>query len=543
MYQFIDVNETPSSDFLPSEALKLNGEYIENLVPGYRTLSVSGREALSPELGLLESENVDGARLRNRRFKPREIVVQYKLSSASPEAFRTAYNALGGVLNVTDAQLIFNDEPDKFFTGTPQTIGTVEPGRKNVIGEIVFLCLDPFKYSLQEYSAALTEVNGFKGFSVNYGGTYKAFPRFESRFHSDSEDGVNEKTLTDDGDCGFVAMFNDRGNILQFGDPEELDGEAHAWSQTLMNQTFKTSGAWGTTAKKLWSVNSGISTPHAEAQVGSVGMVQHGSYWMMEAANYGSSTADRYGASITRKIGADAAGETGAANFTLTFNHKNCPSAGNAGKEQCGIFYALVVSGTGASRKILAGIRISKHSVGDYSGKVLFYVNGAQVAEVPVDIYHNNAFFGTGGKQVSTITKANNTVIFDICGIKRSFSVNSLDFAAEKALEVTFHFARYKSAEPLEFNGFSVAKFVKNNCDTFSEIPNKFSADDVLEADCKTGKVYLNGLEKPELGALGNDWEEFYLRPGLNEIGVSYSDWLTDDFAPEIVMKYREAFL
>ena len=35
---------------LPSEAMQINGEYLEELIPGYRTLSVSGREALSPEI-------------------------------------------------------------------------------------------------------------------------------------------------------------------------------------------------------------------------------------------------------------------------------------------------------------------------------------------------------------------------------------------------------------------------------------------------------------------------------------------------------------
>ena len=47
MYNFIDVNEVSEGVVLPSEALQINGEFIENLIPGYRTLNVSGREALS----------------------------------------------------------------------------------------------------------------------------------------------------------------------------------------------------------------------------------------------------------------------------------------------------------------------------------------------------------------------------------------------------------------------------------------------------------------------------------------------------------------
>lgn len=54
MYGFRDVNETSDSVILPSEAMQINGEYIENLVEGYRTLSVSGRESLSRKLILLK---------------------------------------------------------------------------------------------------------------------------------------------------------------------------------------------------------------------------------------------------------------------------------------------------------------------------------------------------------------------------------------------------------------------------------------------------------------------------------------------------------
>lgn len=50
MYNFVDTTEVSDAALLPSEAMKINGEYIENQITGYRTLYVSGREALAPEL-------------------------------------------------------------------------------------------------------------------------------------------------------------------------------------------------------------------------------------------------------------------------------------------------------------------------------------------------------------------------------------------------------------------------------------------------------------------------------------------------------------
>ena len=43
MYGFVDTTENPEgSAWLPSEALQINGEYIENMIDGYQTLTVSG---------------------------------------------------------------------------------------------------------------------------------------------------------------------------------------------------------------------------------------------------------------------------------------------------------------------------------------------------------------------------------------------------------------------------------------------------------------------------------------------------------------------
>ena len=119
MYNFRDVTETSEGVSLPSEALKINGEYIENLIEGYRTLTVEGREALSPEVGTYETGIRDGSTMRGKRYPARVIRITYQLIATSDEAFREAYNKLAAILDVEDAELIFDDEPDKFFKGTP----------------------------------------------------------------------------------------------------------------------------------------------------------------------------------------------------------------------------------------------------------------------------------------------------------------------------------------------------------------------------------------------------------------------------------------
>ena len=141
----------------------------------------------------------------------------------------------------------------------------------------------------------------------------------------------------------------------------------------------------------------------------------------------------------------------------------------------------------------------------------------------------------------STIEKSGKTVTFNIGGIKKAFKDKGI--TSTEVHEITFLMGKYASVTPLSYNGLFSAKFISDACETFRDIPNKFSAGDVVEADCEDGEIYLNDARAPELGALGNDWETFYLEPGTNQIGVVWSDWVPAGSAPNCKIRYREVFL
>lgn len=686
MYNFVDTIEASEGVVLPSEALMINGEYIENQISGYRTLAVQGREALSPEVESYETGVRDGSRIKSKRYPERVIIVQYQLIAESNEAFREAYNQLGRILDVQEAQLIFNDEQDKFYTGTPCAIGTVPPGKNAVVGTFEIVCTDPFKYSLVEYEATPDLESGTV--LIDYQGTYKSFPILEADFYKEAEDGETETALTGNGDCGYVAFFNEDEKIIQLGDPDEADiADGFPKSQTMMNQTFMGSTAWGTTAKQLWAVNSGITYPSGKVQqLGTVAMAveskktvgggkksasilnkrsnsgsggtylnckitaattnrkdtsctvtlsvsctaygqgfdesvniyvyvkdtsgtnrytkikSKGSTWSsgkaksgtisftasgltkaqtsiaglqvwiessrsdgagsmattttsnipvsaagtvvddgyyLTASDYGSATKTWHGPSITRQVGADESGDVGAANFTFTYKQKMCIGTDSKAKDQKGAFQMMLTTEKGA---VVAGIRVIKSESGK-SGNLVFYVNGKEVNTTPIDLHSKNHYFGDSedAVQTTTVTKEGGTVTFAVGSYKRQYYVDTL--AETKVTQVTFTFEKYSELTPLEWNGLYWAKFVKNNCTTWKDVPNKFSANDIVEADCKDGEILLNGISTPDLGALGNDWEGFYLVPGLNQIGISYSNWLTAEYAPEMKVRYREVFL
>lgn len=687
MYEFIDTMEALEGTSLPSEALKINGIYIEDEIPGYRTLTVEGREALSPEIETFETGIRDGSSKKSRRYPARVIRITYQLCAETCEDFRAAYNKLAEILDVEDARLIFKDEDDKFYTGTPSRIGEVPPGRNNVIGEFDILCLDPFKYSVMEYEA--TPDAGSSSVIVEYNGTYKSFPTLQAEFYNESEtseDGETATALTGKGECGYVAFYNEDEKIIQIGDPDEADREdAYEKSQTLINQRFDSANGWGSAAQSQWRVNSGTTSSDAVVQTGSPkigvasytqveapkasgstpilpsatstaneptikyritakyldrtktgvtvmvnimtslgasesffgkgytlkakftmngqtkdvvlkdskttwrGTVAHtttisfnftldAKEWSLPSTfeayrndgtggtagtlaktscshfnipafpepepetyylctgNYGSGTA-WHGASITRAIPADSKGEVGAVNFQLSYAQKM--SNGSGSYNELGAFQVLLVSGSGASKKVVAGVNVYKGSSGS-KANLRFYLNNSVKETIQVPINYGGSKF-TADKQ-SVITKTGQTVTFNICGVTKTYKDAALADVA--VTELTFTMTKFgQIAKPLTYNGLYWVKFVKNNCDVWRDIPNKFSANDVVEADCKSGKIYLNGNEAQAYGALGNDWEDFYLTPGNNQIAFAFSEWVEAAYAPAFKVKYREVFL
>ena len=555
MYNFVDTNGYAEGTALPSEALKINRAYLENKVTGYRTLYVKGREMLAPDIETYETGVRDGSTLQSKRFPARTITVGYQLIASSAEAFRAAFNALNAALDVEEAELIFADELDKFFIGTPFGRGDVPVGRNAVTGEFDILCADPFKYSVQEYEVTPTLDDGTT-FAIQYNGTYRSYPTLVAEFADEDDDTTGG--LTGNGDCGYVAFLSDDAAIIQLGDPDEPDTEDYAKSQTLTKQIFT---SYNATVAAKWPINTGRTSSSAVTATGTVVVGKDAENIRMLVANsYGTGT-EWHGPSITRTIPADASGHVGAKNFRLSYKQRMCMGQGKKDTKQRGLFQCLLVNVNGSERIIVAGLSVNKNKTGKQA-LLKLYVNGKTVHTQYIDLTYHNKYFGykrvvtekikKKGKVIkkkriiqpvlsSTIWKYGKTVTFNIGGIKKAFKVSAI--ANTEVHEITFLMGKYASVTPLTYNGLFWAKFISDSCETFRDIPNKFSAGDVVEADCEDGEIYLNDARAPELGALGNDWETFYLEPGANQIGVVWSDWVPAGSAPNCKIRYREVFL
>ena len=189
---------------------------------------------------------------------------------------------------------------------------------------------------------------------------------------------------------------------------------------------------------------------------------------------------------MTRNLPEDAKGEVGASDFSFTYKQKMCIGSGSGDAIQLGGFQANCVSGSGVDRKIVAGVRVLKNKAGK-TASLIFYVNDKSVESIDIDLSYTNKYFGAASTAVrtSTITKTGDTVKFNIAGIEKTYKDSSI--VEVVSTEVTFMLEQYSTVKTLSWNGLYWIKFIKNNCDTWKNIPNKFSANDVLEADCNSG--------------------------------------------------------
>lgn len=512
MYEFRDTTDTSGGNILPSEALSLNGTYIENLIPSYQTLSVSGRELLGSEVESLQIGLSDGARYNRKRFPDRVITVQYQLICSDNESFREAYNKLNYVLNVEQAQLIFADEVDKYFIGTPEGAGNVPSGRNSITSTFDIYCADPRKYSVQE-----TEVlpNADGEFIVDYEGTEKAFPVLEA---------------TMNGDNGFIGFVNDRERILQFGNPDEADGEDYK-----QNERLSTIQSFGSLAN-----DTGTNRMHPNHVMNgslTAGNVSGSNPAYCLHLNATANVSGKWhGGMRTFTIPADSEGDAGATNFYCYLNHWFETGRMGQTAEQSIAFLD-------ANNKVICGYSIFK---GDMSGNeawIEFWVNGKIVRSIkftPSYRDDQNPFNNNRGH--NDIRKEGDAVTFYWWGsypVFRDAAIKNM-----KCTKIQVAFTQFDNrgtgANYVTRNYLRALNFQKMYVEKWKNVPNKFMGSDSFYANCRTGEVLHNGLAAAGLGALGNDWEEFYLAPGVNQIKCLYSDWANK---PEFKLRYREVYL
>ena len=280
---------------LTSKSMMFNGRYIEDLIEGYTTIDVEGRGMAEVEIDSVEVGRRDGAIFRGARYKPRLLTIKFVIEGDdlgfNPDntTLIERVNQLNGILDIDhEVPIIFRDEDDKFYMGIRNGLPEFEMSLGIAAGKFEIYCSDPFKYSVVETTAyPTTQMDGFQVFSIKYDGTRIAYPKFRTQFYTQNTaprvSDINESELTEEdlsgdaegvldttskgnedeliagkGACGYVAFFDNKEHVLQFGNPNE-DGQPAATliPKTLVNQNFQSYGKWPTSIQNQWIKNNG----------------------------------------------------------------------------------------------------------------------------------------------------------------------------------------------------------------------------------------------------------------------------------------------
>ena len=500
MYKFIDVGNIQPTQVLPKEALKINDKFIENIIDGYRTLHVEGRELLSSELLGDEYEFKDGFNYKGRRYPSRSIRITYQLIKKNELEYRKAFNTLNNILNVENSKLVFNDEPDMCFVGTKTEGGEIEPGRNCVVGSFTFVCSNPFKHSINEN--VINVPTGQKMIDLEYDGTNKCFPKIKVFATSD---------------LGFVSFFNTKGGILQIGEPDESYVDEGKKTEVLIDYPFTKSGYkpsdWAKNVAKPCSLN------YDHKKEGTVQINgNHGLY----ASNFGNTGLLWHGPDISKSF--TKTPKNWSVEWSCGLNYKDFNQLGN--------FEVSITKNDGATN--VAGLAIKKDKTTGYA-QIETYANGKVI-----DSIKTSEFFDTSNSNKRynfRISKFGPKLDFETPVGRYEYVIPEIETFLAKSVGVFFN--AYSGRIPMTMILEKIS-FKGHEAKSFDEIPNKFSSGDVLEIDCSLGEIKLNGISAPQLGAIGNTWNDFNLERGNNKIGCAWSSWASP---PIIEFKFRKELL
>ena len=589
MYNFRDtIDHSTITPAKPAEAVKINGQYLEDAVTGYRTLYTKGRESLGAELSIYETGMANGSVVKGRKYPPRKITVGFQLIAEDPIMFRFLFGQLNNLLSLDRADFVFDDDSGFYYTGTPIFNAEVDEGQISVKGEWEIYCAYPFKRSIETTTLTMEDAqvtDTSATFVIDYKGGIPAKPLLRASFAGAKSGGES----SEDGDCGFVAFMDENENIIQLGNPDALDLDDYTRASTLINRVFSDTTGWASSGGSAWhnrpitdviGDNFPITDTYWDKGKGQTQKYAKAVY---------TTTSGWHGALLRKSV------ET-SANFTLQAVHRLCVQNANE-RGTCEIG-AKKSDGT-----ILAGIVIDKTSNGT-TGVVYYIIDGEAVGQDNIDLSYYNTNFGyckrspvyvyqtytvkylapkdvtvpvtpnagtlNSAKRKTKIVRTETRKVRDGWSYTQSnlntkivkngnyikFTVGNLSprtfytpaLSVIPANSVSLYMGAYGNT-PMNTNAIHSVLFRREAGVPFAEQPNVFTAEDIVEADCNDASVrlYRNGSAEgavaPQFGALGNDWESFKLDVGTNVIRATWSDWVDPTYKPQIEIEYNEVFL
>ena len=387
---------------------------------------------------------------------------------------------------------------------------------------------DPTYYRAIDYEQSREGISDV--LLVQNNGTYRTYPKF---------------TFKMNGENGLVGLLNGNGGVLQFGNPEDVDGTTSVRTEQGLNENY-----WGNTLNPNIKVNTGFKSvyPNMNSNPATPNIIQ-GSFNMKQDADsvvpVFKGVGDInvwHGPTMMMDIQApannDRTGEV-AGHIRFTFNNYD---KGQRGRIEFSIFDE---NGDPAMTTIIR----DSTTVGNEM-RIECWYKGQKLIDQALDRKTFNKTF-----YEINMDRRGNRLIWRLVQIKKlntggqwstaqidkeyKFTWNLDEPDTTKWTKLGIWQMRYSNKFHV-LMGITDAQVRWEKTPYYQDIKNFFRDGDLVEIDVKGRALYINGSINNDLNIVGNQWEKFVLELGETMIQPVVSEWAN---MAEVTATIEESYL
>lgn len=387
---------------------------------------------------------------------------------------------------------------------------------------------DPTYYRAIDYEPSREGISDV--LLVQNNGTYRTYPKF---------------TFKMNGENGLVGLLNGNGGVLQFGNPEDVDGTTSVRTEQGLNENY-----WGNTLNPNIKVNTGFKSvyPNMNSNPSTPNLIQ-GSFDMRQDADsvvpVFKGVGDInvwHGPTMMMDIQApannDRTGEV-ASHIRFTFNNYD---KGQRGRIEFSIFdengdpamTTIIRDSTTVGNEMriecwYKGKRLIDQALDRKTFSKTFY-------EINMDRRGNRLIW-----RLVQIKKLNTGGQWSTAQIDKEykFTWNLDEPDTTKWTKLGIWQMRY-SNKFVVLMGITDAQVRWEKTPYYQDIKNFFRDGDLVEIDVKGRALYINGSINNDLNIVGNQWEKFVLELGETMIQPVVSEWAN---MAEVTATIEESYL
>ena len=514
MYDFKDTVQQTDQEAVQklAEAMSLDGAYIEDNIPGYRTLSVSGRESLSYDVTDTDRPvGMDGKEYYGKSMPERNLVIKFQLTAGAAVEFMNRYRSLKKFCSGENREIRFADEPNAHYLGTLIEVESPDAGVLSVVSEMTFYCADPYLIADNITTVAAADENGILTANVNNDGSGQAYPTYRIVHASEN---------------GYLGIVH-AGGAFEMGNRDEADQEEYKRSEmlTLLSDIASLTDDHGTNYMHPNHVMGG-----------SLSVETISGRQCLKLNSTGTETSGMWcGGMKTLTIKADSNGDLGSQNFDVYLNDWFQSGLNGQTGEQSIAFLA-------DDNVVICGYSIYKADMTGNTANLEFWANGKiirSIAFMPTMWAEHNPFCGSSGHNM--VRKEGEKLTFYWGGSYINYTVPAVKDM--KCTKVQVAFTQYQGRglgnAYLSYNSLRDFKFSKLNVDKWNDVPNRYPTGSEVGINTSDDSITINGLTSNDELVTGSVFAS--LPTGNTKIRFYTSPWCKQE--PSVTVEYRKRWL